>query len=123
MSAKVTANNTESVLASITVTLTIILFRISSAEEKIRALEIDKESILAANASETSSLRAAHSKALETLMSYQEENDMLRAAVAEMASAESKGNSGAVNAKKSGQSTTIGSTTPIISTPRGQNFK
>ncbi len=30
---------------------------------------------------EASSLRAAHSKALEMLMGYQEENDLLRSAV------------------------------------------
>ncbi len=41
-------------------------------------------------------LRSAHSKALETLMGYQEENDVLRSAVVELSS---KANSSAQNSR------------------------
>jgi hypothetical protein len=43
---------------------------------------VEKESILASNTKEIAQLRASHSKALEMIMTYQEERDSLRAEVA-----------------------------------------
>lgn len=70
-------------------------------EEKCKALDAEKEALIASHTNvriklsiwlgnsnrtiqETAGLRNAHSKALETLMTYQEENDMLRATVQEL---------------------------------------
>lgn len=55
-------------------------------EDRCKVLELEKESILNNNSAEITNLRSAHSKALETLMGYQEENDVLRSAVVELSS-------------------------------------
>ncbi len=55
--------------------------RVRVLEEKNKSLEVERESLLSSNHQDISNLRAAHTKALETLMSYQEENDVLRSAV------------------------------------------
>lgn len=60
--------------------------KLKNYEERCKALEMEKESILSTNNQEIANLRAAHSKALETLMGYQEENDVLRSAVVELSS-------------------------------------
>eukprot|EP01036_Dinobryon_divergens_P024174 gene24174-32599_t len=52
--------------------------RVLVLEEKCKALELEKESILASNIQEVATLRSAHSKALEMIMTYQEEGDSLR---------------------------------------------
>lgn len=58
--------------------------KLKASEDKAKALELEKESILNNNATEVANLRSAHSKALETLMGYQEENDVLRSAVMDL---------------------------------------
>ncbi|KAJ1422553.1 hypothetical protein B484DRAFT_420893 [Ochromonadaceae sp. CCMP2298] len=57
--------------------------RLARAEERGRSLQADREALLASSATEAATLRAAHSKALEMLMGYQEENDALRAALSD----------------------------------------
>jgi hypothetical protein len=56
-------------------------YRLKVAEDKVRTLDSERENLLSLHSQEVSSLRAAHSKALETLMSYQSENDKLRSKV------------------------------------------
>eukprot|EP00981_Chlorochromonas_danica_P006470 scaffold1402_cov204-Ochromonas_danica.AAC.1 len=67
-----------------------------SLEERVRSLEHEKETLLGSHNAEVVGLRNAHSKALETLMTYQEENDILRSTIQDMSSGNS-GNSGATN--------------------------
>lgn len=62
-----------------------LTIRVKIAEEKNGTLEHDKDALLQHTTQEMSTLRAAHSKALETLMGYQEENDALRGAVYDLA--------------------------------------
>lgn len=57
------------------------LFRLLAAEERVKALEDEKEAVAAAHQQEVAHLKNAHNKALEMLMTYQEENDTLRNAV------------------------------------------
>lgn len=76
--------------------------KIQELEDKNYNLEIDKKSILASTTSETEKLRSAHSKALEMLMGYQEENDLLRSAVNEMTSLKKEKNE--INSEKPSES-------------------
>mmetsp|Transcript_30361 Transcript_30361/g.43492 ORF Transcript_30361/g.43492 Transcript_30361/m.43492 type:complete len:364 (+) Transcript_30361:99-1190(+) len=56
--------------------------RLAQMEEKCKVLELEKESLMSANIQEVTSLRAAHTKALEVIMNYQEESDSLRTQIA-----------------------------------------
>ncbi len=58
-----------------------LTIRVKIAEEKNLHLEQEKQALLQQTTKEMETLRAAHAKALETLMSYQEENDTLRATI------------------------------------------
>ncbi len=60
-------------------------------EDRLKQLETEKEQIISANTTEVNNIRFAHNKALETLMSYQEENDILRSTVVDLSN---KGGSG-----------------------------
>lgn len=54
---------------------------VKALEGKVAAHNDDVDAIVAKHEKEVEKLRAAHAKALEMLMSYQEENDLLRSAV------------------------------------------
>lgn len=55
--------------------------RVKIAEERNAVLDQEKQALLQSTHKEMESLRQAHAKALETLMTYQEENDALRGAI------------------------------------------
>ena len=55
--------------------------RLQSCEEKVREISDEKAAVEEVLTQEIEDLRLAHNKSLEMLMSYQEENDLLRAAV------------------------------------------
>jgi hypothetical protein len=58
------------------------------ARRQVTGLQTDKNALLAAHAAEMSKLQNAQTKALDTLMSVQEENDILRGAVANLTAAQ-----------------------------------
>lgn len=55
--------------------------RVKIAEERNAVLDQEKQALLQSTHKEMEALRQAHAKALETLMTYQEENDALRGAI------------------------------------------
>ena len=58
------------------------MFRsVKALETKLAAHDGDIDAIVVKHEKEVEKLRTAHAKALEMLMSYQEENDLLRSAV------------------------------------------
>lgn len=57
------------------------MYRLQAADERVKILEEERESVTVVHQQEVAQLRNAHNKALEMLMTYQEENDTLRNAV------------------------------------------
>jgi hypothetical protein len=57
---------------------------LSSAYENNKALEIEKNNLKSGSNFEINEMKAAHTKALEMLIEYQNENDTLRAAISEL---------------------------------------
>lgn len=58
--------------------------QLAEARSQVAAVSADNKALLINHAAEVKRLRDAHTKGLETLMTYQEENDVLRGAVSSL---------------------------------------